>query len=96
MESLGRPSVSLDPPPIHEPSGNNGVGNGTIPLTYDREPTFMLQDAAERIEETRTEVHEWSDKTITQAVVLFLFYGGLTITGLGILVVLMSYVVARK
>lgn len=56
----------------------------------------MFQDAAERIEATRRDVHEWSDQTITQAVVLFLFYGGLAITGLGLLVVLVSYVVARQ
>lgn len=56
----------------------------------------MLADAAERIEGTRQDVHKWSDRTITQAVVMFLFYGGLTITGLGLLVVLASYVVARK
>lgn len=56
----------------------------------------MLQDTADRIEETRREVHEWSDQTITAAVVLFLFYGGLAITGLGLLVVLVSYVVARQ
>jgi hypothetical protein len=56
----------------------------------------MLQEYAERVEETRRDVHDWSDRTITHAVVLFLFYGGLLITVLGLLVVAASYVIARE
>lgn len=56
----------------------------------------MLEEYAERVEETRRDVHDWSDRTVTQVLVLFLFYGGLAITGLGLLVVAASYVVARR
>lgn len=55
----------------------------------------MLESYAERVESTRRDVHDWSDRTVTQALVLFLFYGGLAITGLGLMVVAASYVVAR-
>lgn len=56
----------------------------------------MLESYAEQVESTRRDVHEWSDRTVTQALVLFLFYGGLAITGLGLLVVAASYVIARR
>lgn len=56
----------------------------------------MLEEYAERVESARRDVHDWSDRTVTHALVLFLFYGGLAITGLGLLVVAASYVVARQ
>lgn len=56
----------------------------------------MIQETAERIDETRQDVHEWSDGAISRAIVLTLFYGGLAITVLGLVVVLVSYVVARR
>lgn len=55
----------------------------------------MFQKATKRIDARRQGVHEWSDAALTTTIVAVLFYGGLAITGLGLVVVLTSFVVAR-